>query len=71
LGWLLDAVKGERHMECSPIGFYFAKLWYYERLYPLVFAASALGIAHRHWCTPHDQAITTHPTTALDHSANG
>jgi squalene-hopene/tetraprenyl-beta-curcumene cyclase len=27
----------------SPIGFYFAKLWYYEELYPLVFAAGALG----------------------------
>lgn len=29
----------------SPIGFYFAKLWYYEKLYPLSFAASALGRA--------------------------
>lgn len=28
--------------EATPIGFYFAKLWYYEKLYPLVFAAGAL-----------------------------
>jgi squalene-hopene/tetraprenyl-beta-curcumene cyclase len=27
----------------SPIGFYFAKLWYYERLYPLIFTVGALG----------------------------
>ncbi len=26
-----------------PIGFYFAKLWYYEGLYPLIYTASALG----------------------------
>ena len=26
-----------------PIGFYFAKLWYHEQLYPLIFTASALG----------------------------
>lgn len=29
----------------SPVGFYFAKLWYYERLYPLIFLTSALGAA--------------------------
>ncbi len=29
--------------EPSPIGLYFARLWYYERLYPLIFAVSALG----------------------------
>lgn len=26
-----------------PIGFYFAKLWYYEELYPLIYTASALS----------------------------
>jgi len=26
----------------SPIGFYFAKLWYYEKLYPMIFATGAL-----------------------------
>ena len=30
-----------RHTHASPIGFYFAKLWYHERLYPLVFAMEA------------------------------
>lgn len=27
-----------------PIGFYFAKLWYHEQLYPLIYTASALGL---------------------------
>ncbi len=33
----------------SPIGFYFAKLWYYERLYPLIFTLSALKAAAGFW----------------------
>jgi squalene-hopene/tetraprenyl-beta-curcumene cyclase len=28
--------------EPSPIGFYFAKLWYYEELYPVIFTVGAL-----------------------------
>ncbi len=40
--WLIDAVKRKEQHETWPIGFYFAKLWYYEKLYPLVFATSAL-----------------------------
>lgn len=35
---LIDA-----NQKASPIGFYFARLWYYERLYPLIFSVSALG----------------------------
>jgi len=27
----------------SPSGFYFAKLWYYERLYPQIFTVAALS----------------------------
>ena len=42
LKWLVDSVEQGRLRQPSPIGFYFAKLWYQERLYPLVFAASAL-----------------------------
>ena len=47
LAWLVDATEQGRIGNDSPIGFYFAKLWYHERLYPLVFAASALGRAQR------------------------
>jgi squalene-hopene/tetraprenyl-beta-curcumene cyclase len=45
LSWLCQRVEEDRHRECSPIGFYFAKLWYYEQLYPLIFTVSALGHA--------------------------
>ena len=31
----------------TPIGFYFAKLWYYERLYPMVFTVAALEAVAR------------------------
>jgi squalene-hopene/tetraprenyl-beta-curcumene cyclase len=43
--WLIGAVEHGRHRQPAPIGFYFAKLWYYERLYPLIFTVSALGEA--------------------------
>ena len=42
LNWLLEAVESDRFLETSPIGLYFAKLWYYEDLYPIIFTASAL-----------------------------
>ena len=45
LSWLTEAVERNSHRECSPIGFYFAKLWYYERLYPQIFTVAALGQA--------------------------
>lgn len=41
--WLVDAVESGRFREPSPIGFYFAKLWYFEKLYPLILTAAALG----------------------------
>jgi squalene-hopene/tetraprenyl-beta-curcumene cyclase len=45
LNWLAEAIQ-QGHLECSwPIGFYFAKLWYHESLYPAIFALSALGAA--------------------------
>ena len=40
--WLLRAIDENRIHQQAPIGFYFAKLWYSERLYPLIFAAAAL-----------------------------
>ncbi len=47
IGWLTAAVAEDRHRESTPIGFYFAKLWYHERLYPLTFTVAALGQAIR------------------------
>lgn len=41
--FLIRQVESGTYREPSPIGFYFAKLWYYEKLYPVVFTAAALG----------------------------
>ncbi len=41
--FLLDAIDQGRCKHPWPIGFYFAKLWYHERLYPWVFSNAALG----------------------------
>jgi squalene-hopene/tetraprenyl-beta-curcumene cyclase len=40
--WLIARVESGEWRQPSPIGFYFAKLWYYERLYPLIFTVAAL-----------------------------
>jgi squalene-hopene/tetraprenyl-beta-curcumene cyclase len=45
--WLVEHTEHGTHFPPSPIGFYFARLWYYERLYPLVYTVSALGRAAR------------------------
>ncbi len=45
LEWLLDRVESEKFRDPAPIGLYFAKLWYFERLYPIIFATSALARA--------------------------
>ena len=47
VAWLVEAVESGRFREPSPIGFYFAKLWYFEKLYPLIFTVAALGKARR------------------------
>jgi squalene-hopene/tetraprenyl-beta-curcumene cyclase len=41
--WLVERVQSGAWREPSPIGFYFAKLWYYERLYPMIWTVGALG----------------------------
>jgi squalene-hopene/tetraprenyl-beta-curcumene cyclase len=43
--WLVRKVEDSTWTQPAPIGFYFAKLWYYERLYPMIFTAGALGCA--------------------------
>jgi len=47
LGWLAVAVQQGGLEHPQPIGFYFAKLWYYEQLYPTVFSLGAIGAALR------------------------
>jgi squalene-hopene/tetraprenyl-beta-curcumene cyclase len=45
--WLIDRVESGDWRKPSPIGLYFAKLWYSEKLYPLIFTVAALGRARR------------------------
>lgn len=47
LTWLAEAIQRGGLEHASPIGFYFAKLWYYEKLYPALFGLSALATALR------------------------
>jgi len=46
-GWLIAKTRGGRDFPAAPIGLYFAKLWYFESLYPVIFTASALTAARR------------------------
>jgi squalene-hopene/tetraprenyl-beta-curcumene cyclase len=50
--WLLDRVESGEWRKPSPIGLYFAKLWYFEKLYPLIFTVAALGRTRRLWNPP-------------------
>jgi len=47
VGWLVSRVESGAWREPAPIGFYFARLWYFERLYPLIWTVGALGRASR------------------------
>lgn len=64
LNWLLDRVEQNQHRQPAPIGFYFAKLWYYERLYPLTFTVAALGRACRQFACPQQLDQQPHATRA-------
>jgi squalene-hopene/tetraprenyl-beta-curcumene cyclase len=43
--WLIEATTRGASLPAAPIGLYFARLWYYETLYPLIFATGATGRA--------------------------
>ncbi len=47
LRWLIGRVEDDSFRRPSPIGFYFARLWYFEKLYPVIFTVGALGRALR------------------------
>lgn len=40
--WISSRTKEGTEFPASPIGFYFAKLWYYEKLYPVCYSIAAL-----------------------------
>jgi len=47
LTWLIERIEAGGLREPTPIGFYFAKLWYLQKLYPIIFTVAALGRARR------------------------
>jgi squalene-hopene/tetraprenyl-beta-curcumene cyclase len=47
LAWLVEQVEQGGLERPAPIGLYFARLWYQERLYPVIFTLAALGRARR------------------------
>jgi squalene-hopene/tetraprenyl-beta-curcumene cyclase len=45
VAWIVERTDRGRRTPASAIGLYFARLWYFEELYPLIFAAAALRAA--------------------------
>ncbi len=43
VNYLLTQINDTNELYAKPIGLYFASLWYYEEMYPLVFACGALN----------------------------
>jgi squalene-hopene/tetraprenyl-beta-curcumene cyclase len=54
LSWLVERVETGGLEDPTPIGFYFAKLWYFEKLYPIIFTVAALGRALKRLSQGHD-----------------
>jgi squalene-hopene/tetraprenyl-beta-curcumene cyclase len=52
--WLVERVEAGGLDDPTPIGFYFAKLWYFEKLYPMIFTVAALGRALKKLSQRHD-----------------
>ena len=40
--WLVKRIENVTSLTPSPIGLYFARLWYFEELYPVIFTLSAM-----------------------------
>lgn len=47
VAWLVAQLDAGTWRRPTPIGLYFAKLWYFEELYPVIFTVAALGRAMR------------------------
>jgi len=48
LAYLVQSIERDGLNDAQPIGLYFAKLWYSEKLYPMIWAVEALGRCLRH-----------------------
>jgi squalene-hopene/tetraprenyl-beta-curcumene cyclase len=57
LAWIVSQVENGALHQPTPIGFYYAKLWYFEKLYPIIFTVAALGRALQKLSPHHDPAL--------------
>ncbi len=55
--WLVSETRKGTRFESRPIGFYFAKLWYFERIYPLVWSVEALSHVASLWDATHPEEL--------------
>ncbi|MCO6042831.1 squalene--hopene cyclase [Aeoliella sp. ICT_H6.2] len=55
--WLIEATKEGTDFPTTPVGFYFAKLWYYEQLYPVIYTVAALGRAAQVLASAPEEAL--------------
>jgi squalene-hopene/tetraprenyl-beta-curcumene cyclase len=46
--WLVERVESSLWTQPAPVGFYFARLWYFEKLYPQIATVAGLGAAVKH-----------------------
>lgn len=53
--WLCQRIEAGTFTNPAPIGFYFAKLWYFEHLYPIIFSVAALRRCVEKYCIEPDQ----------------
>lgn len=62
--WLIAATEEGGRTPASPIGLYFSRLWYYEELYPIVFALRGLSRVREafHVDTPVERSILAKET---------
>ena len=70
LSWLVDRVTDRSYTQPAPIGLYFAKLWYFEKLYPKIFTVAALSRAVENIdrlvdSSPVDSNVTTQHNPAV------
>jgi squalene-hopene/tetraprenyl-beta-curcumene cyclase len=72
--WMVQRVEDGTWTHSSPVGFYFAKLWYYERLYPQLATVAALGSVLQGitaWTDASDDIVsTTEPIAPLSASSS-
>lgn len=56
--WLAAATRNGTHFPAAPIGLYFARLWYHEKLYPIVWTLQAFRSAKAVLSSVHVPATT-------------